>query len=128
MSDEAVLLLLRYACFFIIVLYHLPKKEHKRILLKLVSVLHVGLVRLSDGGCLGVLSSASLLFHEEISGFIAKLITLTSAAVDAVAAGKGHLELLSQEIGETHYHLPSFIDTSERNVDFGLNKSDWYKR
>jgi len=119
---------LRDARLFIIALCRLPKKDQKKILSKIVSVLNSGLVSVKEGGKLGRASFTPSSFHEEIASFIARVITLTSAAVDAVAAGKGHQELLSREIGETHYHLPSFIDASERNDDFELNESDWYKR
>jgi hypothetical protein len=123
-SDEAALLTLRDARLFVIAICRLPRKEQKKVLSKTVSVLNASLIHIrSDEQLLQAFTS-----NKEASGFVARVITLSSAAVDAVTAGKSHLDLISQEIGETHYHLPSLIDISERNVDFEVNDNDWYKR
>ncbi len=120
-SDEEIPLSFRDSRMFVIALCRLPKKDQHKLLSKLVSVLSSNLSAIKTNDELRKL----LISEKDYSGFLARVVTVTSILIDMVSGGKPLLDSLGDQVGPLHYYLPSIIEVDSES---DLEESDWYKK
>ncbi len=121
LSDEVIPLSLRDCRLFAIALCHLPKKDQLKLLSKLLNLLSSEIVNIKDNNELRKL----LTTEKDYSGFLARLLTLTSVLIDMVSAGKALIDSLCDHIGPQFYYLPSILEVDSESES---EESDWYKK
>ena len=123
-SDDEIPLSLRDARLFAILVFRLKGEDRMKILSNLVNVLYSNLSNTKENKEL----TEMFIKCKEASGFLARVITVCLTMADVVCAGNELFDLLCQQIGPTHYHLPSFIEPSIYGDSPEENECDWYKK
>ena len=121
--DDDVPLALKDARLFVLAVSRLPKEEQLHLLGKFVSEVSSAVDSLKSSAS----SSALIRESADVSGFLARVVTVCATLVNVVTVGSGLRDALAAEVGSSHYGMLNLVARQEITPQRRMESGEWYR-
>jgi hypothetical protein len=122
-SDDDVPLSLRDARLFVLAVCRLPTKEQTEFLNTFVSAVSSAIDDLMSSAA----NSALIEEDADVSGFVARVVTVCATLVNVVTVGPQLRDALVAQVVPVTYSMPNFVTSQELSPKRRLEGGDWYR-